>query len=71
VVNFWKKEPRCGQPQPSGHITYVIPNTDVEAQLMTSFSAFLHVESGSGLGDMGKVAFVDCEYSFVLGDIPN
>ncbi len=70
VVNYWKKQPRCHKPVLEGRVGYTIPGTTATATFFTSFKAPLHVESGSGGGDIGKVAFVNCRYNFVLGNLP-
>lgn len=70
VMNYWKVQPRCQSPALAGRVPYTIPGTTAVASFFTSFQAPLHVESGSGLDDIGKVAFVTCRYSFRLGDLP-
>ena len=70
VINYWAKNPVCGAAKPAGFVVYAPQGVDVEAQLPTSFTAPLHVESGSGGINIGKVAFVNCRYTFVPGDIP-
>lgn len=70
VLGYWSKNPRCGAPEVGSLLPYTIPGTDLETQLPLSFCAHLHVESGSGFSGIGKVAYVDCEYSFSLSDLP-
>lgn len=70
VMNYWNKEPRCLEAKPSASVPFAVPETDIVASLDTAFTAHLHIESGSGMLDLGKVAFVNCKYTFVLGDIP-
>lgn len=70
VLGYWSKNPRCGSPEVGSLLPYTIPGTDLETQLPLSFCAHLHVESGSGFSSIGKVAYVNCEYSFSLSDLP-
>lgn len=70
VVDFWNKNAQCGAPRMASHVPFQIPNTDINAFLFTSFCADLHVESGSGPADIGKVAYVNCRYTYGLRDIP-
>lgn len=71
VVNFWSKQPRCLAAETTSSIPYTFPGTDIIASLDTGFCATLHIESGSGFSNLGKVAFVNCKYTFELGDIPD
>lgn len=70
ILGYWSKKPRCGAPEVGSLLPYTIPGTDLETQLPLSFCAHLHVESGSGFINIGKVAYVDCEYSFSLSNLP-
>ncbi len=70
VLGYWSMNPSCGSPEVGSLLPYTIPGTDLETQLPLSFCANLHVESGSGFSSIGKVAYVDCAYSFSLSDLP-
>ena len=47
-----------------------LPGTDIVAYLYTSAEANLHVESGSGPGDLGQVFYVNCKYTFRTKTLP-
>lgn len=66
---FWLKQPRCGAARISSRVSVILQNGSPD-RLATGFCANLHVESGSGMMNLGQVAFVDCRYDFQLGDIP-
>lgn len=70
VLNYWMKQPRCLLPTLDGRVAIPFPNSDASATFYTSFKAPLHVESGSGGANIGKVAFVDCRYSFQIKKLP-
>ncbi|WP_157374352.1 hypothetical protein [Salipiger sp. CCB-MM3] len=70
VLNYWLKQPICGKPTLEGKVYKQFPGTTATATFHTSFKAPIHVESGSGGGNIGKVAFIDCRYNFRLGDLP-
>lgn len=70
VINYWKKQPRCHLPILDGLVSVPFPGSDAVATFYTSFKAPIHVESGSGFADMGKVAFVDCRYRFQVKKLP-
>lgn len=71
VVNYWKKQPRCYAPKLDGRVAVPFPGTTAVATFFTSFNAPMHVESGSGGGNLGQVAFVNCRYSFRINELPN
>ena len=64
VVNFWNKNPLCGSASLAGYVAIPVQGLPHPPSYPTQFCAQLHVESGSGIMDIGKVAFVDCRYSF-------
>jgi len=62
VQNYWSKNPRCGAPEADGYVA--VPDTGLPypPSYATQVCASLHVESGSGFANLGKVAFVNCNY---------
>ena len=69
-LNYWMKQPRCYQPQLDGSVSIPFPGTTAMATFYTSFKAPMHVESGSGMANIGKVAFVNCRYRFRISRLP-
>jgi len=70
VDGYWNRNPICGPAEVTAFSRYLIPQTVVVAELAKAFCASLHVESGSGFADIGRVAYINCSYSFDLGLIP-
>jgi len=61
ISNFWGKNPTCGVPR--------VSKLDDSGKPI-GFCATHHVESGSGVANLGKVAYVSCEYQIELTAIP-
>ena len=62
--------PLCGPARMAGSVPFPVPGTDIIADLFTSAVASLHVESGSGGGDLNKVFFVNCRYTYQVRRLP-
>lgn len=70
VKSHWKKNPICETARPTSFV-YVTPKGFPAAvPLPVQACLFSQAESGSGGGDFGKVAFVNCELTFVVHEIP-
>lgn len=70
VDGYWKKEPRCGVAQVATYTNANIPGVPTPIALPISFRAVVHVESGAGLLDIGRVAWVNCIYTVTTYPIP-
>lgn len=68
VKSYWKKNPVCGASQPGRTVTLTHPDIGEYTQAV-ELCAPTHIESGSGFGDIGKVAFVNCAYSVTYKSI--
>ena len=65
-----EKNPICETARPTSFV-YVTPKGFPAAvPLPIQACLFCKAESGSGGGDFGKVAFVNCELTFVVHEIP-
>lgn len=70
VKSHWKKGPVCGKAKATA-FTYVTPaGFPAAVALPIQFCAPTQVQSGGGYDNIGKVAFVNCEYSFRTHKIP-
>jgi len=70
IVNSWGKNATCRAPEPDATASTVLPGLPVPVPLPIGFKAYLHIESGSGISNLGKVAFVNCKYNVTLYPIP-
>lgn len=64
VNNSWGKNATCGPANPDGYVAVSGTNLPFPPSYPTQFCASLHIESGSGLNNLGQVAFVNCNYSY-------
>ncbi|GIT86128.1 hypothetical protein [Roseobacter sp. OBYS 0001] len=62
--------PLCDPREPDATVPFPVPGMDIVADLNVSGKAILHVESGSGFGDLNQVFFVNYKYTYQTKPIP-
>jgi len=70
IIDFFRINPMCGRPEMAETVPHILSGTNIEGHLPISFCSMMHVESGSGPSDIGKVSFISCKYSFEIGPLP-
>ena len=71
INNYWLKNPACGVAEVATFTNITVPGLPTPVLLPISFRDPLHVESGAGLKDLGKVAYVNCTYTVKTYPIPS
>ncbi|WP_411892531.1 hypothetical protein [Yoonia sp. SDW83-1] len=71
IINHLGVKPLCREPIASTSVTRTFPNSDAEATFYTAIRLRPYQESGSGIGGLNQVYFVNCKYEFQLGTLPD